>query len=243
VELSNENISSSAKKLKTDRETSVPEDPNIGYRILNFLTVFSVLSECIKCKKCDSDVRFSIESTRGLGFKIVVSCSSCKPTFIPSCSYIKTAYEINTRFFFVMRLLGIGLRGAMKFCGLIDLPPTVQQTTYDMIIDNIHSAASSIVQLVLKQAVKEEQQEITKQNSSDDINAKSYGDEIEIIKKECVGHVQKRMGTRLRECKKKNSGIGGKNKLTAKFVDKLSIYYGLAIRRNSNSKDDMKKAI
>lgn len=68
-----------------------------------------------------------------------------------------------------MRLLGIGLRGAMKFCGLIDLPPTVQQTTYDMIIDNIHSAASSIVQLVLKQAVKEEQQEITKQNSSDDI--------------------------------------------------------------------------
>ncbi|KYN22114.1 hypothetical protein ALC57_05495 [Trachymyrmex cornetzi] len=51
------------------------------------------------------------------------------------------------------------------------------------------------------------------------------------------------MGTRLREYKKKNPGIGGKNKLTAKFVDKLSIYYGLAIRRNSNSMDDMKKAI
>lgn len=68
-----------------------------------------------------------------------------------------------------MRLFGIGLRGAMKFCGLMDLPPPVQQTTYDMIIENIHSAASSIVQLVLKQAVKEEQQEITNQNSSDDI--------------------------------------------------------------------------
>ncbi|KYN12085.1 hypothetical protein ALC57_15752 [Trachymyrmex cornetzi] len=111
VELSNENISSSAKKLKTDRETFAP---NIGYRILNFLIVFSALSECVKCKKCDSNVQFSIESTRGLGFKIVVSCLSCKPTFIPSCPYIKTAYEINTRFFFVMRLLGIGLRGAMK---------------------------------------------------------------------------------------------------------------------------------
>ncbi|KYN09401.1 hypothetical protein ALC57_18506 [Trachymyrmex cornetzi] len=39
VELSDKNISSSAKKLKTDRETSAPENPNIGYRILNFLTV------------------------------------------------------------------------------------------------------------------------------------------------------------------------------------------------------------
>ncbi|XP_053945027.1 uncharacterized protein LOC128854730 isoform X6 [Anastrepha ludens] len=357
--ISNENISSSAKKLKTDRETSAPEDPNIGYRILNFLTVFAALLECVKCKKCNSDVRFSIESTRGLGFKIVVSCLSCKPTFIPSCPYINTAYEINTRFFFVLRLLGIGLRGAMKFCGLMDLPPPLQQSTYDMIINNIHSAASNIAQLVLKQAVKEEQQEIKKEDSSADlrklfvsgdgtwrkrgftslygvavligqftgkvvdflvkssycaecnywnkhknteqyeawksnhdqncqinhegsagkmevdamielfsrsvekhgvmytnyvgdgdsktytgiVNGKPYGNRAEIVKKECVGHVQKRMGTRLRACKKDNPGIGGRNKLTLKLIDKLSVYYGLAIRRNCHSKDDMKKAI
>ncbi|XP_071572857.1 uncharacterized protein [Temnothorax nylanderi] len=42
---------------------------------------------------------------------------------------------------------------------------------------------------------------------------------------------------------KKNPGIGGRNKLTAKFIDKLSVYYGLAIRRHCDSKDDMKKAI
>jgi len=29
-------------------------------------------------------------------------------------------------------------------------------------------------------------------------NAKPYGDNVQIYKKECVGHVQKRMGTRLR---------------------------------------------
>lgn len=51
------------------------------------------------------------------------------------------------------------------------------------------------------------------------------------------------MGTRLRGCKKNNLGIGGRNKLTLKLIDKLSVYYGLAIRRNCNSKDDMKKAI
>ena len=68
-----------------------------------------------------------------------------------------------------MRLLRICLRRATKFCGLLDLPPRLQQTTYDMIINNIHSATSSIVQLVTKQAANEEQQNITKTNLSADI--------------------------------------------------------------------------
>ena len=75
------------------------------------------------------------------------------------------------------------------------------------------------------------------------VNSKLYGDDCEIVKKECIGHVQKRMGTRLRECKKKTPGIGGRNKLTAKLIDKLSVYYGLTIRRNCDNKDDMRKAI
>lgn len=58
-----------------------------------------------------------------------------------------------------------------------------------------------------------------------------------------MGHVQKRMESRFRECKKKNPGIGDRNKLTAKLIDKLSVYYGLAIRRHNTLKDDIKKAI
>jgi len=99
--------STSTKKLKTAQDIPVPEESSIGYRILNFFTVFSALSECVKCKTC-GDVKFAAESIRGLGFKILVSCPSCKPTSIPSCPYIKTAYEINQRFHFAMRLLGIG---------------------------------------------------------------------------------------------------------------------------------------
>lgn len=62
-------------------------------------------------------------------------------------------------------------------------------------------------------------------------------------KKECVGHVQKRMGSRLRECKKRNKGLGGKGKVTGKIIDKLSVYYGLAIRRHCDSVEEMKNAI
>jgi len=87
-------------------------------------------------------------------------------------------------------------------------------------------------------------------------NAKPYGDNVQIYKKECVGHVQKRMGTRLRSLVKnvvekvlskgkiiKKKLLSGKGKLTAKLIDKLTIYYGLAIRRHSDSVENMKNAI
>lgn len=70
-------------------------------------------------------------------------------------------------------------------------------------------------------------------------------------KVECVGHIQKRMGTRLRKLKLLNrgkklsdgKGISGKNRLTDKLIDKFTTYYGNAIRGNSNSVQDMRKAI
>ena len=50
------------------------------------------------------------------------------------------------------------------------------------------------------------------------------------------------MGARLRQCKKNIEGLGGRGKLTEKLIDELSNYYGLAIRKNLTSVDDMYKA-
>ena len=66
-----------------------------------------------------------------------------------------------------------------------------------------------------------------------------------IIKKlECVGHIQKRVGSRLRKLKEKNKGIGGKGKgkLTDKVINTLQNYYGMAIRNNTGD-ITMKKSI
>ena len=68
-----------------------------------------------------------------------------------------------------------------------------------------------------------------------------YGDCL-VTKNECVGHVQKRMSTRLRNIRKKEK-LGGKNRLTEAVIKKLTVYYGLAIRRNVESVKEMKKAI
>ncbi|XP_071582033.1 uncharacterized protein [Temnothorax nylanderi] len=69
-----------------------------------------------------------------------------------------------------------------------------------------------------------------------------YGDNFTVIKSECIGHVEKRMGSRLRNVKKKEK-LGGKGKLTDVLIKKLTTYYGLAIRRNIDSVDYMAKAV
>ena len=82
-----------------------------------------------------------------------------------------------------------------------------------------------------------------------DGDSKSYSTVKEIypgitVKKfECVGHIQKRVGTRLRKLKQANKGLGGKGKLTVSIIDRLQNYYGLAIRQNVGKKDEMTKAI
>ena len=62
-----------------------------------------------------------------------------------------------------------------------------------------------------------------------------------VMKLDCIGHVQKRMGSHLRELRKRNSGkkladgkpiAGRKHRLTDKAIDKLQTYYGKAIRSN-----------
>ena len=69
-----------------------------------------------------------------------------------------------------------------------------------------------------------------------------YGDELTVMKSECIGHVEKRMGSRLRNIRKEKK-LSGRGKLTDKVVKKLTKYYGLSIQRNIHSVEEMKKAI
>lgn len=354
-----ETTATKAKILETSDDILIPEDKNIEYRIINFQSVFAQISQHVQCKQCGDDVIFQVINTRGLGFKIMISCATCDPTLIPSSLFINNSFEINRRFSFAMRCIGVGANGGKRFCALMDLPSPVTQSTQDLIQQNIYTSSKAVAEILMKNAVKEEQQRTsTEQEVEDvtelsvsgdgtwhkrgfssafgvatligvhskkvlDINVKSsyckaceiwkerqddaeyeewkekhekicqinhegssgkmevdaikeifarslqlygvkyinyigdgdsktfksvvaskpYGDDVEIQKKECIGHVQKRMGTRLRKCKKENKDIGGRNKLTATMIDKLSVYYGLAIRRNFDSVENMQNAI
>lgn len=378
--------STSAKKLRSQDENHVPEDGTLQYAIIDFFLVFSTLSSFVKCsniinengqdKICNGKVDFKQCMKYGLGFKIFVECEKCQPRYILSCHKIGNAYEINRRFIFVMRILGLGLAGCKKFCGLMEMSASfLNKSIYDFYVDKIYGCVETVAQALFSSAAKQEKKLTCDENNIDDttdvtvsgdgtwkkrgfsslygvssiigycsgkvldifvkssycklceawkkklstiefeewqadhlqknecsanhqgpagnmevssivamfqrsfekyglrysnyigdgdsktysgvLNAKPYGDDFIVNKKECVGHVQKRMGKRLRDLVNKTveetktkagksirkKTLSGKGKLTGKLIDKLTIYYGLAIRRNCNSVQNMRDAI
>lgn len=80
------------------------------------------------------------------------------------------------------------------------------------------------------------------------IESEPYRD-VQIKKVECVGHVQKRMGTRLRKLKHTlrttvlSDGKLLRGRLTDKTINELQQYYGMAIRNNTNNLENMRKAV
>ena len=72
------------------------------------------------------------------------------------------------------------------------------------------------------------------------LDSEPYDDFI-VSKKECIDHVQKRMC--IRNLKNRTKRLGGKEKLTGKLIDELSLYYGLAICRNHDSVEKMRNEI
>lgn len=78
-----------------------------------------------------------------------------------------------------------------------------------------------------------------------------YGPNKTITKIECVGHIQKRMGTHLRKMKLEYKGkkltdnkkLTGRGRLTDAVINTLTRYYGNAIREHSTSVDCMRTAI
>lgn len=78
-----------------------------------------------------------------------------------------------------------------------------------------------------------------------------HGVEFIVNKLECVGHIQKRMGSRLRKLKSSlgsktlsdNKPIGGRGRLTNNAINIIQNYYGLAIRRNAGNLEIIKSSI
>ncbi|ESO88659.1 hypothetical protein LOTGIDRAFT_165443 [Lottia gigantea] len=70
-----------------------------------------------------------------------------------------------------------------------------------------------------------------------------------VEKQECINHVAKRMGTALRKLAKDGKKLGvvlggkGQGKLTQTTINKLTIYYGKAIRENLDNLDAMRDAV
>eukprot|EP00112_Aurelia_sp_Birch-Aquarium-sp1_P012847 Seg2706.2 transcript_id=Seg2706.2/GoldUCD/mRNA.D3Y31 product="hypothetical protein" protein_id=Seg2706.2/GoldUCD/D3Y31 len=81
------------------------------------------------------------------------------------------------------------------------------------------------------------------------VNSKPY-ENLNPVKGECIGHVQKRVGTRLKKLKKSckdklgdGKTLNGKGRLTEKVINTLQNAYGLVIRQNIGNLYEMKKGV
>ena len=78
-----------------------------------------------------------------------------------------------------------------------------------------------------------------------------HGDTYEIIKEDCIGHIQKRIGSALRSYKNRRRGTkltngkstGGHGRLTDAVCDRFQTYYGYAIRNKKGNIDKITNAI
>lgn len=78
-------------------------------------------------------------------------------------------YELNRRFIFVMRILGLGLSGCKKFCGLMDISCSfLNQSTYDFYINKIHECIVTIAETLISSAAKKEKQLTSHENDVED---------------------------------------------------------------------------
>jgi len=167
-------VSTSAEKLKNNSDFEVNYDSGFKYVLISFVTVFSTLETLLKCKECNGDIKFLRNSPRGLGFKLTVKCS-CREYKIDSCPMIKNAYEVNRRFAFIMRLLGVGHAGINLFCSLMDIN-TYHKSLYQSVVEQISIAVESVSDMVFKKAIKEEKQKnVEKDFAENELSVSSDG--------------------------------------------------------------------
>lgn len=84
-------------------------------------------------------------------------------------------------------------------------------------------------------------------------DAQPYGPEFQVMKSDCVGHIQKMMGTSLRKLvtdkrdvevvRGERKGVSGHGRITKVLMNKFQNYYGMAIRSNLGDLAGMRTAV
>ena len=159
--------SRASKKLKNSECFDVCYDRSVNYAFISFTHFFLTLSTFVKCKDCDGDIKFVKTCAKSLGLQVSLRCM-CKNRVINSCNRIGNDYEINRKFVFVMRLIGVGVGGIKLFCSIMDLGQDITNARYYGIIENIKFAVKTVYDMVLKKAGLDEKKILKEKNLPED---------------------------------------------------------------------------
>jgi len=170
---SNAGANTSAKKLKAS-VSDIVVNLSFYYQIIEFVSVFSAISDIAICRRCKQKLSFGQLGERGLGFKISVKCM-CGTTLIDSGSFIRNSFEINQRVVFAMRLLGVAREGINIFCGIMDLGQGLSKKSYKDIVQHTYESTKKVFDFCCKSAVQDEIK-LNKENEKPILNLIVSGD-------------------------------------------------------------------
>ncbi|GFY12888.1 uncharacterized protein TNCV_3074481 [Trichonephila clavipes] len=202
---------------------------------------------------CNSGLDMQVlKGKSGLAITFVLKCFACPYRVEFSSSNFHEGTQIatiNTRFVYAMRSIGKGAEAGECSAAI------VKGTTLDLVErwkSKVRLKFFNTRSLSLHNARYITYLGDGDCKAFDAVKKKNiYGNEYPIEKLECIGHVMKRMGTRLRRLKAQLKGqilsdgkcLSGKNRLTEHEIDNLQSYYGSAIRRNHSSVQNIRQAI
>ncbi|GFQ79523.1 uncharacterized protein TNCT_434231 [Trichonephila clavata] len=126
-------VSSSKKKIEKskgyfDYEDNFSAESQSRFVIIDLNMLNDIFNNIAKCRYCDRSFCFDVaenkSSRRGLASSISATCKYCGSSHGSMTSNsVPAGYEVNLRFVYGMRCIGIGKSAAQTFCALMNLPP------------------------------------------------------------------------------------------------------------------------
>ena len=253
-------IEPSVNKTVTQEKVCQIEEENYcqllnGYRFFD-LSLLSIVFEHLGCPKSQS-VGLGLEETlkQGMAFKFELHCKSNEclwhHTFFNSkrnnkkLSVQSKMFDINPRAVCSMRRCGNGYANLTRFLMLMNNPPPMSEKSYRKLNNKVNNSVKIVASNSMNATAEDiifgrsmEKHNLRYTHFYGDGDSKSYDKvkklytDVVVEKFECVGHIQKRVGNRLRKKKKEVKGLGGKKRLTDEIIDRLQNYFGIAIRTN-----------
>ena len=120
-----------------------------GHRIIDVSLLRDAVESSVVCKYCRRSVKLVESKKRGLGYHLQFQCNNkdCdrqQPFSNCSTSGNAQCYSINKRAAFAMRCIGGDRAELSTFCGIMDLPKPVQNTTFTKIKSAICEAIKKV---------------------------------------------------------------------------------------------------
>ncbi|GFR22818.1 uncharacterized protein TNCT_708981 [Trichonephila clavata] len=147
-------VSSSKKKIEKskgyfDYEDNFSAESQSRFVIIDLNMLNDIFNNIAKCRYCDRSFCFDVAENKVVAEDLLAvysaTCKYCGSSHGSMTSNsVPAGYEVNLRFVYGMRCIGIGKSAAQTFCALMNLPPPPAkfERLYTPIFNALETASS-----------------------------------------------------------------------------------------------------